>query len=440
MYCRFCGKEIADDANFCSHCGKKLAYDPNAKETKKEKVVDENLKAFKKDYTKGFLPGLIWFAALNVIASTCLTIGAIIVLIIYASEGNAIPEGAFSLQEAIALLYEARDKSYYIIIPLFYTIGYLVSSVVAMIVGKRVAYGKKEGFYPLQNIRKLSFLELIIVIFVAFGLWGIGVIIGNIPSFFNEGGISEIEIIFGNHQILYLIQAIVCAPIIEEFFFRKLMIDRTAGRGEGLAVLASATLFGLMHGNLGQFFLAFLIGLLFGVVYLKTRNIRYTMFLHFMINLTASLPEIFAMANINIELGWYIAVASLMVIGIVMAIIFRKKEIFRVNKECEYDGKMINRSVGYLVFFILTLVTLATTTIVNLFQTLLIGLFEYFIWTDALELIPVSAFIVFILLYIRQLRKVFKGKPKEEIDENVALQEIEDIGEEEIEELNKLDE
>ena len=82
MYCRFCGKEIADDANFCSHCGKKLAYDPNAKETKKEKVVDENLKAFKKDYTKGFLPGLIWFAALNVIASTCLTIGAIIVLII----------------------------------------------------------------------------------------------------------------------------------------------------------------------------------------------------------------------------------------------------------------------------------------------------------------------------------------------------------------------
>ena len=452
MYCRFCGKEIPDDAKFCSYCGKSLEFNPEmrADEVKKEEKVDENLKAFKKDYSRGALPGLIWFAALNVIASTFLGIGYAIVLMIFFMEGNTV---SFDLNDLGNYLTQFTDKSYFIIVPIMYTIGYLIASILAMIIGKRIVYGKKgkETTYP-KNIRKLGGFELVLVALVAFGLWGIGVIIGNFPSFFVEESNNQIEMIFGNYTVIYLIQAMFFAPIVEEYFFRKLIIDKVASRGEGLAILASATLFGLMHGNLGQFFLAFLIGLLFGLVYIKTRNIKYTMMLHFMINTTASLPEIFGLFNVDIAIPWYIIVASLSVAGIVMGIIFRKKEIFKINKWCEYDGYLIHRSAGYEVFFLVTLITLATTSLTLNIVDITGGASLL----QLTELVPIGAFIAFIILYNRQVHKIFKGEPKaindgeivysepaeyfsEEARKEFGLGEVNDI-EKDKEETHKLDE
>ena len=81
---------------------------------------------------------------------------------------------------------------------------------------------------------------------------------------------------------------VICAPIMEELLFRKAIIDRTAHYGEGLALLFSGLLFGLFHGNLVQFSYAFLIGMLFGFVYVKTRNIFYPIALHVGINFLGS--------------------------------------------------------------------------------------------------------------------------------------------------------
>ena len=81
---------------------------------------------------------------------------------------------------------------------------------------------------------------------------------------------------------------VVCAPIFEELLFRKAIIDRTAHFGEGLSLLFSGLMFGLFHGNLVQFSYAFLIGMLFGFIYIKTRNIFYTIALHVGVNFLGS--------------------------------------------------------------------------------------------------------------------------------------------------------
>lgn len=81
---------------------------------------------------------------------------------------------------------------------------------------------------------------------------------------------------------------VICAPIMEELLFRKAIIDRTAHYGEGLSLLFSGLLFGLFHGNLVQFSYAFLIGMLFGFIYIKTRNILYPIALHVGINFLGS--------------------------------------------------------------------------------------------------------------------------------------------------------
>ena len=76
----------------------------------------------------------------------------------------------------------------------------------------------------------------------------------------------------------------VLAPIIEEYIFRKQLIDRMSIYGEALAVVTSALMFGLFHGNLSQLFYAFALGLVFGYVYLKTGRLRYSTGLHMLIN------------------------------------------------------------------------------------------------------------------------------------------------------------
>lgn len=82
-----------------------------------------------------------------------------------------------------------------------------------------------------------------------------------------------------------LIFVAVLAPILEEIFFRKLLCRHLLPLGEGYAILLSAAIFGLAHGNFFQFFYAFGLGLLFGLIYVKTGKIIYSILYHAAINL-----------------------------------------------------------------------------------------------------------------------------------------------------------
>lgn len=87
---------------------------------------------------------------------------------------------------------------------------------------------------------------------------------------------------------LRILIMVILAPIIEEYIFRKQLIDRMNVYGEGLAVVTSALMFGLFHGNLSQLFYASALGLVFGYVYLKTGRLRYSVGLHMLINFLGS--------------------------------------------------------------------------------------------------------------------------------------------------------
>ncbi len=82
---------------------------------------------------------------------------------------------------------------------------------------------------------------------------------------------------------------VILAPIFEELLFRKYLIDRINPYGERFAVLFSAFLFGLFHGNFSQFFYAFGIGIVLGAVYIRTGRIIYTIAYHMLINFLGSI-------------------------------------------------------------------------------------------------------------------------------------------------------
>ena len=92
----------------------------------------------------------------------------------------------------------------------------------------------------------------------------------------------------------------ILAPVIEEYIFRKQLIDRMHIYGEKLAVVTSALMFGLFHGNLSQFFYAFALGLVFGYVYLKTGKLRYSIGLHMLINSLGSVVGPFFLEKVAV--------------------------------------------------------------------------------------------------------------------------------------------
>ena len=54
--------------------------------------------------------------------------------------------------------------------------------------------------------------------------------------------------------------------------------------GAPIAALMSAMVFGLVHGNIQQYFYAFAVGLFFAFIYLRTGNIRMTILMHMCVN------------------------------------------------------------------------------------------------------------------------------------------------------------
>ncbi|EDS77162.1 caax amino protease family protein [Clostridium botulinum C str. Eklund] len=86
------------------------------------------------------------------------------------------------------------------------------------------------------------------------------------------------------------ILVVILAPIVEELIFRGVILNRLKMRwGVGPAIILSSIFFGVLHMNLAVIG-AFLFGVMMCVVYMKTKNIFITMFIHCVNNLLCSLP------------------------------------------------------------------------------------------------------------------------------------------------------
>ncbi len=187
---------------------------------------------------------------------------------------------------------------------------------------------------PLRFGTLLFFFPCVYALAAAGSMTGqlIGLLIGK--------GLTNIaaDVILSVNPLVTLLCASIIAPVAEELFFRKALIDRLSQFHPMDAILLSALLFGLVHSNLTQFLYAFPIGVLFGIIYWRTKNIGYTILLHVFMNTVGGVaPQIMTMftqgegESLAAMLGALVSMlfASLMlglvVVGIVFLIRYRKR-------------------------------------------------------------------------------------------------------------------
>lgn len=100
---------------------------------------------------------------------------------------------------------------------------------------------------------------------------------------------------------LVFVYTVICAPIMEEFVFRKLIVDRAVRYGQGVAILLSGLMFGLFHGNFGQFIYTFPLGLFLAFIYVKTGKLKITVALHMLVNTMGGVVSLIMMDAINLD-------------------------------------------------------------------------------------------------------------------------------------------
>lgn len=102
--------------------------------------------------------------------------------------------------------------------------------------------------------------------------------------------------VFLGQNILFLILIVgLVAPIVEEVLFRGLILKRIQDYlGSVWAVLLSAVIFGLYHGNVVQFIYALILGAAFGVIMCRTNALSVVCTAHIAANVWSVLGSILA--------------------------------------------------------------------------------------------------------------------------------------------------
>lgn len=88
------------------------------------------------------------------------------------------------------------------------------------------------------------------------------------------------------HNVWGVVAMIVVGPIVEELVFREAMLGHMLRNGvdKWSAIVISALLFGVIHGNPIQIPFAFAVGLVFGLIYYKMGNVVLTTIIHIVNN------------------------------------------------------------------------------------------------------------------------------------------------------------
>lgn len=117
----------------------------------------------------------------------------------------------------------------------------------------------------------LSFFSSIIVLLVETGLNYCGI------------GMMRPEIVFSENflpNFILAVETCFIAPLIEETFFRGILLNNLKEYGKFSAIVYTSLWFGIFHGNLAQALPAFLIGVVFAIIDLKAQSIRPSIMLH----------------------------------------------------------------------------------------------------------------------------------------------------------------
>ncbi|HEX2937741.1 MAG TPA: type II CAAX endopeptidase family protein [Ruminiclostridium sp.] len=181
------------------------------------------------------------------------------------------------------------------------------------------------------KFKKVKFLPILLV----FGL--LVSIIGEQYSSFSDALLNFFNLKVNLEQfnfptnptalVFYVLSVSVFAPFCEEFIFRGLIMQNLRKYGDFFAVIVTALMFGVLHGNFEQTPFAFVVGIALGFTVLETGSVFAGIILHCLINSTSVIfGAISTYAGDNLaNVIYLIYIAVIVALSVVSVILLKKR-------------------------------------------------------------------------------------------------------------------
>lgn len=194
---------------------------------------------------------------------------------------------------------------------------------------------KKVNIGTILPFEKVGFKTTLLITLLGFSV----AMVANYPAniiagIFEQFGLNvypETESTYNTATdiILGYVNIALVPAFIEEFAFRGVVLGFLRKHSDSFAVVASAILFGLFHGNFVQIPFAFIGGLMFGFLLVKTNSLLPGMIVHFINNAFSVTLDILVTSNAlsenSVNLIYTAILIAVSIIGIICAIILVKK-------------------------------------------------------------------------------------------------------------------
>ncbi len=317
--------------------------------------------------------GIAFHFLLSLIVSNAISF--IVMLIIMITKGISISDFFSSSANEITQFMNTSSIS-----PAITLLSYLTANLAVFFFGLKFIEVNPKQLFKTQNLTVLKVIQYILIAFCL--QYAVGLIISFTQSVMSEADIygtaqSLTTYYSPKYAVLSIIYSCLVAPVTEELLYRGFILKSFSRVSQHFGIIISALFFGLSHGNIAQFILAFIMGIFMGYITIKHNSVLPSIIIHVAVNTLATLFSVtdnylsgdeiayyniagFMMSIVDIAMTAMVIVLT--VIGFILLIRFCKNNIFpKSDIRQQYRGANIAvTSVGtviaaliYILFIIL---------------------------------------------------------------------------------------
>ena len=190
----------------------------------------------------------------------------------------------------------------------------------------------KNNFRSIVQPKGYNFAYAIQYCIIAMFIWVATTYLSlGIEQIFDKFGYSTIVSdssdigVTGIGYAVMTIYSCIIAPITEEVFYRGMLLKVFSKANQRFAVVATALFFGLAHGNIPQFCLAFFLGIFLAHITLKHSSIVPSMIVHIFVNTFVTLLSLTDSHTTAQSIATMILLAGA-ILGLCLLLMFRKHD------------------------------------------------------------------------------------------------------------------
>lgn len=202
---------------------------------------------------------------------------------------------------------------------------YLVCNVLNAFIGMKWAKIKPVS---IINTKDFSFGNAVQYCMTALFLWVIAIYASNAvndvllkygyDTYIDQSGTGETVL----GTVITNLYTCIIAPITEEIFFRGMLLKVFSKTNQRFAIFSTAVFFGLAHGNIPQFLLAFLLGIFLAHITMKHSSIIPSIIVHMFINTFSTVFGYLSDTGEEIQMVAMLLLFAAAILGMIMFLVF----------------------------------------------------------------------------------------------------------------------